>query len=105
MKQPELFSVMCSDGLVRIVAAKGRDAWALDELIKAGEQGCTPIDTPGPRWSSYVHKLRALGLAIVTVREAHGGPYKGTHARYILQSVVRRVAPGEASTAGQAVSP
>ena len=102
MRASEMFSVMCADGLVRILELQGRNAWALDHLIKAGEEGCTPITAPGPRWSSYVHKLRALGLAI---REAHGGPYKGTHARYILQSVVRRVAPGEASTAGQAVSP
>ncbi len=36
----------------------GREAWALGELVKAGERGCTPIDTPGPRWSDYVFKLR-----------------------------------------------
>ena len=38
---------------------KGRDAWALLELLKAGPRGCTPIDNPGPRWSHYVFKLRA----------------------------------------------
>jgi hypothetical protein len=27
----------------------GRTAWALVELYRAGDQGCTPIDTPGPR--------------------------------------------------------
>ena len=30
---------------------KGRDAWALKELVMAGDKGCTPLDTPGPRWS------------------------------------------------------
>jgi hypothetical protein len=38
--------------------AVGRVAWALGELIDAGPAGCTPIDHPGPRWSSYVHRLR-----------------------------------------------
>jgi hypothetical protein len=36
----------------------GRDAWAFLELLNAGRAGCTPIDTPGPRWSAYVHALR-----------------------------------------------
>ncbi|WP_299812505.1 hypothetical protein [uncultured Roseibium sp.] len=66
----------------------GRNAWALSKLIDAGEKGCTPIDTPGPRWSGYVHNLRADGLDIETVTERHGGPYKGTHARYVLRSPV-----------------
>ncbi len=47
--------------------AKGRDAWALLELVKAGQRGCTPIDCPGPRWSGYVFNLkRQHGLAIET---------------------------------------
>src|SRR5665811_1625975 len=33
---------------------EGRDAWALDQLIRAGKRGCTPIDNPAPRWSHYV---------------------------------------------------
>ncbi|KQZ80940.1 hypothetical protein ASD64_11375 [Mesorhizobium sp. Root157] len=66
----------------------GRDAWALKNLIAAGKRGCTPIDHPGPRWSHYVYKLRGMGFIIETVHEEHGGPFAGTHARYVLHSVV-----------------
>jgi hypothetical protein len=66
----------------------GRDAWALQNLLRAGERGCTPIDTPGPRWSHYVFKLRRAGFIIETVDENHGGPFAGTHARYVLRSQV-----------------
>ncbi|MBM3951037.1 MAG: hypothetical protein FJ311_06250 [Rhodospirillales bacterium] len=77
----------------RIIAPRGRDAWALLELVKAGARGCTPIDHPGPRWSGYVHNLRReYGLQIETVHERHGPPFSGTHARYVLRSVVRIVA-------------
>jgi hypothetical protein len=66
----------------------GRDAWALKNLMDAGKRGCTPIDTPGPRWSHYVFKLRRAGFIIETVDENHGGPFAGTHARYVLRSQV-----------------
>lgn len=66
----------------------GRDAWALQHLRRAGERGCTPIDTPGPRWSHYVFKLRRAGFLIETVEEPHGGPFSGHHARYVLRSKV-----------------
>lgn len=66
----------------------GRDAWALLNLIRAGERGCTPIDVPGPRWSHYVYKLRRAGFVIETIEEAHGGPFAGHHARYVLRSQV-----------------
>lgn len=70
----------------------GRDAWALLQLVEAGERGCTPLDNPGPRWSGYVHNLRHVhGLDIETIHEAHGGPYAGTHARYVLRSLVEIV--------------
>ena len=73
-----------------IINPKGRDAWALSELIRAGKKGCTPIDTPGPRWSAYVHKLRhEYGLKIDTVHENHGGAFPGCHARYVLRTQVR----------------
>jgi hypothetical protein len=79
--------------------AKGRDAWALRALHAAGVRGVTPIDTPGPRWSGYVFKLRRVGLVIETIHESHGGPFAGTHARYVLHSpvVVSEAAHGEAA--------
>lgn len=66
----------------------GRDAWALQNLMTAGKRGCTPIDHPGPRWSHYVFKLRRMGFVIETIHEDHGGPFAGTHARYVLHSDV-----------------
>lgn len=75
----------------RVIEVSGRDCWALECLIAAGSKGCTPIDTPGPRWSAYVHNLRTLGVDIETIHESHSGPFSGTHARYVLQSVVRRM--------------
>lgn len=69
--------------------ARGRDAWALDELVKAGPQGCTPIDNPGPRWSGYVFNLkRDFGLSIETRHERHRGNFPGTHGRYILHDAI-----------------
>lgn len=66
----------------------GRDAWALQCLVDAGATGVTPLDTPGPRWSGYVHNLRKAGLVIETIHEGHGDPFPGTHARYVLRSAV-----------------
>ncbi len=66
----------------------GRDAWALQMLIRAGERGVTPIEVPGPRWSAYVYKLRKRGILIETLDEEHGGPFPGRHARYLLHSQV-----------------
>ena len=71
-----------------VVTVRGRDAWALLKLKAANDSGCTPIDHPGPRWSSYVHKLRKAGLDIETIREAHGHPFPGEHARYVLRTPV-----------------
>ncbi len=71
---------------------QGRLAWALENLVRARQSGCTPIDTPGPRWSGYVHNLRRdYSLDIETVTEPHKGPFPGTHARYVLKSHVRPV--------------
>ena len=69
----------------------GRLAWALGLLMKVGERGVTPIDTPGPRWSAYIHELRKDGLDIETLNEPHGGPFPGHHARYILRSPLQIV--------------
>ena len=71
----------------------GRNAWALMELLRAGPNGCTPIDNPGPRWSAYVFNLkREHGLAIETAHESHRGPFPGSHARYVLRSDVEVIA-------------
>src|SRR5689334_21379575 len=72
------------NGMMR--SARGRDAWALGELLRAGPEGCAPIDHPGLRWSGYALKLRKLGLDIETVHERHGGTFAGRHARYVLRS-------------------
>ena len=77
----------------RAFTVKGRDAWALAELIRAGARGVTPIDVPGPRWSAYVHSLRHNhGVAVETFHEEHGGPFPGRHARYILRSLIEVIA-------------
>lgn len=82
------FTVRNHDAEPFIIAIKGRDRWALESLIDAGLKGCTPIDWPGPRWSAYVFNLRCLGVLIDTNHEGHAGPFKGTHARYVLRSTV-----------------
>jgi hypothetical protein len=93
-ERQELRAIVADPGLPeRVITPRGRDAWALSELVKAGPRGCTPIDHPGPRWSGYVHALRReYGLRIETITEPHGPPYAGHHARYVLRSVVRIVA-------------
>jgi Winged helix domain len=70
----------------RVVTLRGRDAWALLALQAANDSGCTSIDNPGPRWSGYVHKLRRAGITVETIREPHGGPFPGQHARYVLRA-------------------
>ena len=77
--------------------ATGRVAWALAELAKAGSEGCTPITTPGPRWSDYIYKIKKLGINIETVTERHGGAFAGHHARYVLRSPLQILEVGEAA--------
>ena len=84
-------------GDTKTVLIAGRDRWALEQLMAAGKTGCTPIDTPGPRWSGYVFNLRELGVEIETVHEPHDGPFSGTHARYVLRSNIRHIEIGEAA--------
>jgi hypothetical protein len=76
---------------------RGRDAWALAELLKAGGQGCTPISHPGPRWSGYVLKLRKAGVAIETIHEMHSGAFSGRHARYRLVSPIEVIETRQAA--------
>jgi hypothetical protein len=87
--------VMLRDG--RVVVVQGRAAWALNELMAAGAAGCSIFDCPAPRWSSYVYRLRKLGIPIETVREPHSGPFAGHHARYFLriQIIILKKAGGE----------
>ena len=89
-KRSGLYHVTPEDGEPFTIEAKGREAWALDRLRFAGPKGCTPITEPAPRWSAYVHKLRGQGVPIETVTEPHGGPYSGTHGRYVLRADVRK---------------
>ena len=89
------YSIQRKDGRRGDVVVAGRARWALECLISAGERGCTPIDTPGPRWSDYVFKLRGQGLTIETITEKHEGPFSGTHARYVLRSIVTLAHVGE----------
>ena len=72
-----------------IVTVVGRDAWALQQLLDAGENGCTPLHNPAPRWSHYIFKLRQAGIVVETIHEDHGGPYAGTHGRYVLRSDIQ----------------
>ena len=76
------------------IVVTGRDRWALEALIAAGRKGCTPLHEPAPRWSAYVHDLRALGVEIETVTEPHGGPFAGRHGRYVLRDNVTPGRPG-----------
>jgi hypothetical protein len=87
------FTLHRDDGTQEVIELDGREEWALSHLMAAGDYGCTPIDTPGPRWSDYVFKLRRRGIDIATVTESHGGPYAGHHARYVLRSKVERLSP------------
>lgn len=67
------------------VTVKGRDAWALNLLVQRGPRGCCPINEPiGPRWSSYVHRLRQAGFSIESIHESHKGEFPGRHVRYVL---------------------
>lgn len=72
----------------RRVELRGRDAWALQQLIDAGADGVTPIERVGPRWSAYIFKLRKAGIEVLTIRESHRGPFPGHHARYVLAVAV-----------------
>ena len=67
---------------------KGRNQWAMEQLIKSGSNGCTPLSNGAPRWSAYVHNLRNFGVQIRTVTERHGGTFAGNHGRYVLVAEV-----------------
>jgi hypothetical protein len=77
-----------SDTSPRELTLESRDAWCLNELLRAGMRGITASAYPGARLSHYVFCLRGQGIAIDTVSEANTGAFGGTHARYILRSRV-----------------
>lgn len=71
------------------VVVSGRNAWAVLQLALAGDEGCTPIDNPAPRWSGYVFNLRQVGVDVQTIYETHKGIFPGCHARYVLRANIR----------------
>jgi hypothetical protein len=80
---------------------RGRDAWALIELVTGGIVGVTPIEQPAPRWSHYIFKLRRAGIIIETIDERHSGSFAGSHARYLFRSplhVIKTVRQVDAKT-------
>jgi hypothetical protein len=98
--KPVTFNVFDGED-VRTITPRGRDAWALGELISARADGCTPITHVGPRWSHYIWKLRTVyGLAIESVEEQHGGAFSGRHVRYVLRSHVAFADPADAGRIG-----
>ncbi|OYD03709.1 hypothetical protein [Rhizobium sp. N4311] len=68
------------------ITVVGREWWALQQLIEAGDKGCTPIDNPAPRWAHYVWLMRGNGIDVETIHENHGGQFPGSHARYVLRA-------------------
>jgi hypothetical protein len=61
------FHSNCSFSFIRggaVRSIKGRDARTLCDLIGAAARGCTPMQSPAPRCSAYVHKLRERGVPI-----------------------------------------
>lgn len=71
-----------------ILNLRGRLAWKLLELVKAGDAGITPLHNPAPRVSHYVMTLRRKGVAIDTDMQPHGGAFPGEHGVYRLKSAV-----------------
>ena len=71
-----------------ILNLRGRLAWTLLELVKAGDNGITPLHNPAPRVSHYVMTLRRKGVAIDTDMQPHGGAFPGEHGVYRLKSAV-----------------
>ena len=82
------YTIVRTTGKTLHIVETGRTRWALERLIAAGPEGCTPIDDPAPRWSAYVHDLRGQEVEIETIHEPHDGPFPGTHGRYVLRSTV-----------------
>ena len=101
MARLTVFTRILPDG--RTFTARGREAWALLELAKAGPKGCTPIDNPGPRWSAHDFSLKhEFGLEVETKHEPHRGYFPGIHARNVLLSPVEIVSRSNQPVEGAA---
>ena len=91
-RRPKLYRI-CNDHAdepTRILL-RGRNVETLERLIIAGPCGITAAEfKSGTRLAAYIFALRELGCSIETRMEAHEGLYAGRHARYILQSIVKR---------------
>lgn len=74
----------------RRAVVPGRVGWALNELVKAGQRGCSASDfSAGLRLAHFVYLLRhEHQLLIETEHEAHGGQFPGSHAVYRLRTPV-----------------
>ncbi|CAH1696802.1 conserved hypothetical protein [Hyphomicrobiales bacterium] len=84
----EVIAMRVRVGEAPAIKVIGRVAWTLNELLLAGEEGVTTLGNSALRWSDYVFKLRKKGIVIETIDEKHGGPFSGTHGRYVLRSAV-----------------
>jgi len=78
-----------SSAPARQLKLEGRQAWMLNELVKAGTKGVTSAGYPGARVSHYIFGLRRLGVAIETRTTKHGGSFAGSYGTYVLTSRVR----------------
>lgn len=86
-----LYKVFPNEAAPFELEASGRQAWMLNQLIEAGEEGFTAKDAPGARVSDYIRRLRLEGVPIETVRQKHGGAFPGIHGVYVLQAEVTKV--------------
>lgn len=82
------FIVLTDEGERRI-SVMGRFRWALEQMIAAGDAGCTPLHSPAPRWSHYIWRLRHdYGVPIESIEKRHGGQFPGRHVAYKLRCKV-----------------
>ncbi len=88
--------VVNEDYHTAVVNIPCEEAWALERLIEAGEDGCTPVSHPAPNWHGLVQRLRAKDIAIGCVPEPNDGTYPGFLVRYFLRASVREIPPATA---------
>lgn len=78
------------------ITVAGREAQTMRLLIQTGPQGFTSGEASPLRWArrtgAYVHKLRGVGVPILTTLESVGDARVG---RYALAGPVVVLSPGE----------